>query len=108
MNPILLYPFILVAGALQAAGNSMNARLRIGLVNPWLTAAVSFSLIVFVFVALFLVMPTPLPGLRTSKRCRSGRRSAASRARSPSSAGLSSSARSGPVPSTAFSSPRIS
>jgi transporter family-2 protein len=63
LNPILLYPFILVAGALQAAGNSMNARLRIGLVNPWLAAAVSFSLIVFVFVTLFLVMPMPLPGL---------------------------------------------
>jgi transporter family-2 protein len=63
LNPILLYPFILVAGALQAAGNSMNARLRVGLVNPWLAAAVSFSLIVFVFVTLFLVMPTPLPGL---------------------------------------------
>ena len=63
MNPILLYPFILAAGALQAAGNSMNARLRVAMVNPWLAAAISFSLIVFVFVTLFLVMPTPLPSL---------------------------------------------
>ncbi|MCC0806424.1 DMT family transporter [Methylobacterium sp. W2] len=63
MNAALLYPFILVAGALQAAGNSMNARLRVALVNPWLAASVSFSLIVFVFVTLFVVMPTPLPSL---------------------------------------------
>ena len=62
MNALLLYPFILVAGALQAAGSSMNARLRVGLVNPWLAAAVSFALIVFVAVTLVLVMPTPLPG----------------------------------------------
>lgn len=63
MNPVLLYPFILIAGVLQAAGNSMNARLRVALVNPWLAATVSFSLIVFVFVTLFLVMPVPLPTL---------------------------------------------
>lgn len=63
MNAVLLYPFILVAGALQAAGNSMNARFRVALVNPWLAAAVSFALIVFVFVTLLLVMPMPLPSL---------------------------------------------
>ena len=63
MNAVLLYPFILVAGALQAAGNSMNARLRVGLVNPPLAAAVSFALIVFVVLTLFAVMPTPLPTL---------------------------------------------
>ena len=63
MNPVLLYPFILFAGALQAAGNSMNARLRSALVNPWLAAVVSFAPIVFVFVTLFLIMPTPLPSL---------------------------------------------
>jgi len=60
MNP---NPLILVAGVLQAAGNSMNARLRATLVNPWLAAAVSFALIVFVFATLFLTMPTPLPSL---------------------------------------------
>ncbi len=63
MNAVLLYPFILFAGALQAAGNSMNARLRVGLVNPWLAATVSFALIVFVFLTLFFIMPTPLPSL---------------------------------------------
>ena len=61
MNPVFLYPLILFAGALQAAGNSMNARLRVTLINPWLAATVSFGLIVFVFVTLFLVLPTPLP-----------------------------------------------
>jgi transporter family-2 protein len=59
----LLYPFIIVAGALQALGNSMNAQLRGHLVNPFLAASVSFLPIVFVFATLFLVMPTPLPGL---------------------------------------------
>lgn len=61
----LLYPFILVAGALQALGNAMNAQLRGRMVNPWLAATVSFLPIVFVFVTLFLVMPTPLPRLET-------------------------------------------
>ena len=63
MNAALLYPFILVAGALQALGNSMNAQLRGRMVNPWLAATVSFLPIVFVFVTLFLTMPTPLPTL---------------------------------------------
>ncbi len=63
MTAALLYPFIIVAGALQALGNSMNAQLRGHLVNPFLAASVSFLPIVFVFATLFLVMPTPLPGL---------------------------------------------
>lgn len=65
MTAILLYPFIIVAGVLQALGNSMNARLRNHLVNPWLAATVSFLPIVFVFTALFLLMPTPLPSLQS-------------------------------------------
>nr|WP_202131030.1 DMT family transporter [Methylobacterium sp. 2A] len=59
----MLYPFILVAGALQALGNAMNAQLRGKLVNPWLAATVSFLPIVFVFATLFFTMPTPLPNL---------------------------------------------
>lgn len=65
MTAALLYPFIIVAGALQALGNSMNAQLRGHLVNPFLAASVSFLPIVFVFATLFLVMPTPLPSLDT-------------------------------------------
>ena len=57
----LLYPFILVAGVLQAAGVAMNGRLDKGLVNPWLAATVSFLPIVFVFLAMFAVRPLPLP-----------------------------------------------
>ncbi|MCJ2137534.1 DMT family transporter [Methylobacterium sp. J-026] len=63
MTAALLYPFILVAGALQALGNAMNAQLRGRLVNPWLAATVSFLPIVFVFTTLFFTMPTPLPSL---------------------------------------------
>ena len=68
MNAALLYPFILVAGALQSLGNSMNALLRGRLVTPWLAATVSFLPIVFVFATLFLVMPLPLPTLESLGR----------------------------------------
>lgn len=68
MTATLLYPFIIVAGCLQALGNSMNAQLRGKLVNPWLAATVSFLPIVFVFTTLFFTMPTPLPTLDTLGR----------------------------------------
>ena len=61
LNPRLLYPFIIVAGALQAIGVVWNAQLRGALVNPWLAATVSFVPVVFVFALVFLVRPTPLP-----------------------------------------------
>ncbi len=57
----LLYPFILVAGALQALGVVWNAQLRGAIVNPWLAATVSFLPVVFIFVLMFLVRPSPLP-----------------------------------------------
>ena len=68
MTSALLYPFIIVAGLLQALGNSMNAQLRARLVNPWLAATVSFLPIVFVFATLFVLMPVPLPTLETLGR----------------------------------------
>ena len=61
MGSIWLYPFIIVAGALQAMGNSMNGALNKSLTNPYLAAFVSFVLVVFVFFSLFVVMPRPLP-----------------------------------------------
>lgn len=61
MSSVFLYPLILFAGVLQAAGNSMNARLRIALVNPWLAAIVSFLPIVFIFAFVFMLLPSPLP-----------------------------------------------
>ncbi len=98
MNAALLYPFILVAGALQALGNSMNARLRDALVNPWLAATYSFMPIVIVFTILFFTMPTPLPTLQTLARCPGTRRSAGWPARWRCSAGSPSWTRSGAGP----------
>ena len=57
----LLYPFILLAGALQALGVVMNGKLNASLVNPWLAATVSFLPIVFVFLAVLALRPLPLP-----------------------------------------------
>jgi transporter family-2 protein len=61
MNGKLLYPFILIAGALQAVGVTMNAALNHDLVNPWLAALISFLPVVFVFVTLLAMRPLPLP-----------------------------------------------
>lgn len=61
MSAAWLYPFILLAGVLQAAGNSMNGQLNKSMNNPWLAATISFALIVFVFAALFAIIPRPLP-----------------------------------------------
>lgn len=61
MDGKFLYPFILAAGALQAIGVVMNGALNHDLVNPWLAAVVSFLPIVFVFIAVFVMRPLPLP-----------------------------------------------
>ena len=60
-NVFWLFPFIAVAGALQAIGVPMNAVLRSSLINPWLAALVSFGLIVAVFLVIAAVFPLPLP-----------------------------------------------
>ena len=60
----LLYPFILAAGALQAAGVVMNGQLNKSLVNPWLAALVSFLPILFVFLAMVALRPLPMPAER--------------------------------------------
>jgi bacterial/archaeal transporter family-2 protein len=61
MSSAWLYPFIIVAGVLQAAGAVMNAQLRSYLVNAWLASFVSFVLIAFFFAAMFAILPRPLP-----------------------------------------------
>lgn len=61
MNSAWLYPLIVLAGALQALGNTMNAQLRNSLVNPWLSSAVSFAPILAFFVCAFMICPRPLP-----------------------------------------------
>ncbi len=61
MNSTWFYPLIIFAGALQAMGNSMNAQLRVSLLNPWLASSVSFGLILAFFLCAFAVSPSPLP-----------------------------------------------
>ncbi len=61
MPLVLLYPAIVLAGFLQAFGNSMNAELNQSLRNPWLASLVSFLLILAFFVCAFAVSPRPLP-----------------------------------------------
>ncbi len=61
MSTAWIYPFIIAAGVLQAAGAVMNAQLRSYLVNPWLASFVSFVLIAFFFAAMFAIIPRPLP-----------------------------------------------
>lgn len=61
MNSFWLYPFIILAGAMQALGNSMNAQLRNSLQNPWLASFISFVLILAFFICAFAAMPRPLP-----------------------------------------------
>ena len=68
MSSSWVYPFILVAGCLQAAGASMNGQLFKAIPNAWMASAVSFGLVFVVFVGLSAVLPRPLPtaaGLQT-------------------------------------------
>ena len=61
MSGTWLYPFVLVAGALQAAGASMNGQLFKHLPNPWMASAVSFGLVFLLFLGMSAVLPRPLP-----------------------------------------------
>jgi transporter family-2 protein len=69
-----LYPFILAAGVLQAAGASMNGQLNRSIGNPWLASTISFLLVTFAFVSLFAILPRPLPSTRGIETMRGGRR----------------------------------
>jgi len=57
----LLFPFILVCGALQAVGAALNAELRHAVANPWLAADLSFVPVASLFLLLFILRPMPLP-----------------------------------------------
>jgi bacterial/archaeal transporter family-2 protein len=61
MKAAWIYPFIIVGGMLQAVGAPMNGQLFVSLHNKWLASAISFLLITFFFVAMFLIFPRPLP-----------------------------------------------
>ncbi len=108
LNPKLLYPFIVVAGILQAVGVVWNAQLRGALVNPWLAATVSFLPVVFVFVLVFLLLPTPLPRAEDVTGVRWWMPLAALTGAVAVFAGLLFVDRVGAVPSTACSSPPTS
>jgi transporter family-2 protein len=61
MNAAWAFPFIFVAGILQAVGAAMGGELNKSLQNPWLATSISFMLVLFLTVALFACMPRPLP-----------------------------------------------
>jgi transporter family-2 protein len=60
---VWLYLFIVIAGILQACAAPMNGQLYKSLQNPWLTALVSFALVVCVFLCLSACLPRPLPSI---------------------------------------------
>ncbi|MDC6378925.1 DMT family transporter [Pseudomonas graminis] len=61
MNATWALPFIFFAGMLQAVGAAMGGELNKSLHNPWLATSISFLLVLFLTVALFVCMPRPLP-----------------------------------------------
>ena len=61
MSGTWLYPFILVAGALQAFGAAMNGQLYKAIPNPWMASAISFGLVFLLFVGMSAILPRPLP-----------------------------------------------
>jgi bacterial/archaeal transporter family-2 protein len=61
MKAAWIYPFIILGGALQAVGAPMNGQLFASLHNKWLASAISFVVVLFVFLILFLIFPKPLP-----------------------------------------------
>ncbi|GBQ19288.1 DMT family transporter [Gluconacetobacter sacchari] len=61
MNASWAFPFIFVAGMLQAVGAVMNGALNRSMVNPWLATSISFLLVLFLAIGLFACMPRPLP-----------------------------------------------
>jgi transporter family-2 protein len=56
-----IIPFIILGGALQSCGASMNGQLNKHVVNPWLASAISFALITFFFAGASLIHSHPLP-----------------------------------------------
>lgn len=56
-----IYPFIVFGGVLQAMGGPMNNQLKNSVSNPWLASVISFGLVTMLFIALFAILPKPLP-----------------------------------------------
>jgi len=64
MKASWIYPFIIVGGVLQAVGAPMNGQLFASFHNKWLASSVSFLLVTFFFVTMFLIFPRPLPTMQ--------------------------------------------
>ena len=56
-----VYPFILLAGVLQAVQAPMNQRVREVVANPFLAGMVLFGVVLACWSVLFVLMPRPLP-----------------------------------------------
>jgi bacterial/archaeal transporter family-2 protein len=65
MGSAWFYPFIIVAGALQAVGALMNAQLRNNLINPWLASFVSFVVVTVFFAGMVAILSRPWPALES-------------------------------------------
>ncbi|MBA2657214.1 MAG: DMT family transporter [Tatlockia sp.] len=63
MNFLGIYLFVIISGILQAIGNPINAQLRILVQNPWLASVVSFTVILFACILLFIIIPKPTSNL---------------------------------------------
>ena len=57
----LVYPFILLAGVLQAVQAPMNQRVREAVDNPFLAGMILFTVVLASWTVLFIVLPRPLP-----------------------------------------------
>ncbi len=55
------YPFILLAGVLQAVQAPMNQRVREAVGNPFLAGVVLFGVVLAAWSVLFVLHPRPLP-----------------------------------------------
>ena len=56
-----VYPFILLAGVLQAVQAPMNQRVREAVGNPFLAGVVLFLVVLASWTVLFILVPRPLP-----------------------------------------------
>jgi transporter family-2 protein len=68
LNVGWIFPFIVVGGMLQAVGAPMNGQLYASLQNKWLATAVSFVVVTFFFIVMFVIQPRPLPTVQDLAR----------------------------------------
>lgn len=59
------YPLIAVSGAFQAMGAALGAQLRQRLINPWLSAFITFVPVIIVLTLVVFAIPFPLPQMES-------------------------------------------